>query len=209
MIVFPGGGYYLLDIETHATALAEKLGPLGIAVFALKYRCGDGATDVPAAALLDAQQALRLVRANAAEWGVDPERVGAAGYSAGSHLVLNLASHFDEGNASAANIVDQQSSRPAFVASLSSWSYGESQSSFTFLSTTPAVFLAHAEDDDGAPIALARDVQTKLEALDVPTELLVLPTGGHSAFHVGDESATGRNWTDEFVPWLMDQSILR
>jgi acetyl esterase/lipase len=200
-VVFPGGGYTHLDMERHATALANRVGPQGIAVFGLKYRVGQGTNDARRDALLDANRAIRLVRQRAAEWGVHPEGVGVVSYSAGSHLAMNLAGHFDLGQASSDDPVEAQSSRPAFFASMCTWDSGNSISKFTFLKSTPPVYLCHAKDDTTAPIALAYAVEKQLQALNVAEHLEVYATGGHDSFNVG-EMAEGHDWPDKFMTWL-------
>jgi endo-1,4-beta-xylanase len=207
-VVFPGGGYSLLDMETHATALAARLGPLGIAVFGLKYRVGGGTTDAPRDALLDAKRAMRLVRSNADVWGLDTKRIGVISYSAGSHLDMSLVAGFDLGQSNATDPIERMSSRPDFVASMCTWSFGSSTSPFTFTAEAPPVYLCHAEDDTTAPIALAYAIEKQLVALGVLEHLEVYPTGGHSAFHVGDPNAPGRNWPDKFLPWLTTNKLI-
>jgi acetyl esterase/lipase len=207
-IVFPGGGYDHLDIENHATALANRMGPLGIAVFGLKYRVGTGSTDVPRDALLDAKRAVRLVRANASVWGVVPDRLGVVSYSAGSHLSLTLAGNFDAGRPDDVDPVERLSSRPTFIAPMCPWAYGSSTSPFTFLASTPPVFMCHAQDDTTAPIAMTMQVEKQLEALHVLSHLEIYPTGGHNAFNVGDATAPGRDWPDKLMPWLRDNDVV-
>jgi len=206
-IVFPGGGYDHLDIETHATALATRMGPSGIAVFGLKYRVGSGSTDVERDALLDAKRAVRLVRAHAAEWGVIPDRLGVVSYSAGSHLSLTLAGNFDAGQANSADAVERESSRPTFIAPMCSWAHGSSTSPFTFLATTPPIFMCHATDDTTAPIAMAIEVEKQLQALKVLEHLEIYPTGGHDAFNVGQQ-VPGKDWPDKLMPWLRSNAVV-
>lgn len=206
-VVFPGGGYALLDMETHAAALAQRLGPLGIAVFALKYRIQGGSTDAPRDALLDAKRAIRLVRSKADLWALDPKRIGVISYSAGSHLDMSLVAGFDLGQDGAADPVERLSSRPDFVASMCTWSFGSSTSPFKFTSSAPPVYMCHAQDDTTAPIALAQAIDQQLKALGVLEHLEVYPTGGHSAFHVGDPNAPGRDWPDKYLPWLKTNQL--
>jgi endo-1,4-beta-xylanase len=201
-VVFPGGGYSLLDMETHATALAQRLGPLGIAVLGLKYRIAGGSTDAPRDALLDAKRAIRLVRSKADLWGIDPKRLGVISYSAGSHLDMSLVAGFDLGQAGATDPVERLSSRPDFVASMCTWAFGSATSPFTFTAKAPPVYLCHAQDDTTAPIGLAIAIEGQLKALGVLEHLEIYPTGGHSAFHVGDPNAPGRDWPDKYLPWL-------
>lgn len=201
-IVFPGGAYTGLDMDTHATRLAERVGPQGIAVFALKYRVGGGSNDAKRDALIDAKRAVRMVKRNAARWGVLADHVGVIGYSAGSHLALNLAGNFDSGNAIAADPIEQQSSRPAFVGSMSTWADYKPDSPFTFPTGVPPVFFCHAEDDTLAPIALARTVDMQVRAKGAVTQLDFYKTGGHSTCHPGDPKMEGHDWPNKLWPWV-------
>jgi acetyl esterase/lipase len=203
-VVFAGGAYSGLDMDTHATRLAERVGPLGIAVFAVKYRVGGGSNDAPRDALLDAKRAVRLVKHNAARWAVAVERVGVIGYSAGSHLALSLAGTFDAGDTDADDPIEQQSSRPAFVGSMSTWAFYRPESPFTFPDGLPPVYFCHAEDDTIAPIALARTVDMQVRAKGARTQLDIYETGGHSTCHPGDQSAAGHDWPDKFWPWVQN-----
>ena len=201
-VVFPGGAYTGLDMDTHATRLAERVGPLGIAVFAVKYRVGGGSNDAPRDALLDAKRAMRLVKQNAARWGVAVEHLGVIGYSAGSHLALSLAGSFDEGDTNASDAIERHSSRPAFVGSMSTWADYRPESPFTFPDDVPPVYFCHAQDDTIAPIALAKTVDMQIRAKGAATQLDFYETGGHSTCHPGDANAEGHNWPDKFWPWV-------
>ena len=201
-VVFPGGGYLTLNMEGHATALAQRLGPLGIAVFGLKYRVGAGSTNVPRDALLDAKRAIRLVRSKAVQWALAPNRIGVVSHSAGSHLDMSLIAGFDLGQPAAVDPVERLSSRPDFVASMSTWNFGSPTSTFKFTAGTPPAYLCHSRDDATAPIALAVAIDQQLKALGVLDHLEVYPTGGHSNFDVGNPNNPGRDWPDKFLPWL-------
>jgi len=201
-LVLPGGGYFILDMETHAAKLAERVGPLGIAVFAVKYRVGDGAQDAPRDALLDAKRAIRLVKHNASSWGVAVPHLGIIGYSAGSHLALNLAANFDAGSDAAADPIERHDSRPAFVGSMATWSFGAEVSPFVFPNDTPPAFFCHAQDDTTAPIALPEAIEQQLETQGVATLLDFYATGAHSTCHPGDPTMEGHDWPDKFWPWV-------
>ena len=207
-VVFPGGGYQTLNMEGHATALAQRLGPLGIAVFGLKYRVGAGTTDAPRDALLDAKRAIRLVRSKAAQWALDSKRIGVISYSAGSHLDMSLVSSgFDPGQMDSADLVERQSSRPDFVASMCTWNFGSPASTFKFSASTPPVFLCHAQDDTTAPIALSMAIDQQLKTLGVLEHLEIYATGGHEGFNVGVPNNPGRDWPDKFLPWLKANNL--
>lgn len=110
MVICPGGGYaHLADHE--GSHYARWLNQQGIAGFVLKYRLGSGGYRHPAM-LQDATRAIRTVRARAAEWHIDPARVGIIGSSAGGHLTSTVMTHWDKGNPQATEVIEQQSSRP-------------------------------------------------------------------------------------------------
>lgn len=207
-VAFPGGGYNLLDMERQATALASRLGPLGISVFGLKSRVGLGSSDPRRDALLDAERALRLMRSHAAEWSIAPNRIGVAGWSAGSHLALTLAGNVDAGMPTSDDPVEQASDRPDFMAVMCPAADGASLSPFTFTPETPPIYLCHAKDDTTSPVALAQAVDQQLQANGTLEHLELYETGGHFAFQVGEPTATGRNWPDKVLPWLRDNQLL-
>jgi acetyl esterase/lipase len=178
------------------------VGPLGIALFGVKYRVGSGSNDVRRDALLDAKRAVRLVKQNAGRWGVVIEHVGVIGYSAGSHLALTLAGNFEAGNKSASDPVEKQSSRPAFVGSMSTWADYSAISPFTFSNGVPPVYFCHGEDDTTAPIALARTVDMQVRAKGGKTQLDFYKTGGHSTCHPGDPKMEGHDLPNKFWPWV-------
>jgi acetyl esterase/lipase len=207
-LAMPGGNYERLDMERQATALAARVGPAGISVFGLKSRVGLGSNDARRDALLDVQRALRLMRSHAAEWGFDPSRIGVVSWSAGSHLALTLAGRFDSGDPSSSDAVERTSSRPDFIAAMCVSAGSESTSPFRFTSTTPPIFMCHAEDDANAPLTLARTVEQQLVANGTLHHLEVYATGGHFAFNVGDAAATGRDWPDKYLTWLEANELI-
>ena len=97
VVVFPGGGYNILAIDLEGTEVCDWLNSAGIACVLLKYRVpGTGPYPKSPAALQDAQRAVGLVRQHAAEWAIDPKRVGVLGFSAGAHLAAAISTHFDK-----------------------------------------------------------------------------------------------------------------
>lgn len=207
-VAFPGGGYNVLDMERQATALATRLGPLGISVFGLKSRVGLGSRDARRDALLDAQRALRLMHSHAAEWSIAPDRIGVASWSSGSHLALTLAGQVDSGSPESNDSVEGASNRPDFMAVMCPTADGASMSPFKFVPETPPIYLCHAEDDERSPIALARAIDQQLQANGTLEHLEVYPNGGHFAFNLGDPTASGRDWPDKLLAWLRDHQLL-
>jgi acetyl esterase/lipase len=110
MVVCPGGGYAHLAVDHEGKQIAEWLNKHGVKAFVLKYRLAPRYHQP--APMLDVQRALRTVRSNAAEWGVDAKRIGVWGFSAGGHLASTAGTHFDEGKPDADDPIDRVSCRP-------------------------------------------------------------------------------------------------
>lgn len=213
IIVCPGGGYGTLDWKTHVVYAAQVFNAKGVTVIGLKYRLrppnGKTNEDIQQIALLDAQRALRLVRERAAEWDIDPRRVGIAGYSAGANLAMNLASHFDAGDAGAPDPIERQSCRPDFAVGLATWHWGKKESPFPFPKDTPPVFLVHATNDGitgGAPIEMPRAIEADLQKLGVPVHLEVFNEGGHGVGNLIPQRVQHgfppAKWPDLLLAWL-------
>lgn len=118
VVVCPGGGYGFLADDHEGRQVAEFLNGLGITAFVLKYRIvtKDRPGPLHPAPIADAQRAIRLVRAKAKDYGIDPKRIGIMGFSAGGHLASSAATHFDDGNKErGADQIDATSCRPDFA----------------------------------------------------------------------------------------------
>ena len=116
VVVFPGGGYNILAIDLEGTEVCDWLNTIGVNCVLLKYRVpGTGPYPKSPAALQDAQRAVGLVREHAAEWGIDPKRVGVLGFSAGAHLAAALSTHFDQRLYEPVDAADKFSCRPDFA----------------------------------------------------------------------------------------------
>ncbi len=213
IIVCAGGGYGALDWKTHVIFAAEVFNPMGIAVIGLKYRLRpphklDNA-GIQALTLLDAKRAVRLARHRAAEWGIDPKKIGIAGYSAGGNLAMNLAANFDLGDAKADDPIERLSSRPDFAVGLATWHWRQKESPFTFRKDTPPVFLVHATNDGikgGAPIELPRVIKADLEKLNVPVKMHEFNEGAHGVGNlIPQRVAHGfppAKWPELLLEWL-------
>ena len=113
VVICPGGSYRALASNHEGRQVASYLNSLGVAAFVLRYRLGPRYHHP--IELGDAQRAIRLLRSHAADWRLDPARIGIIGFSAGGHLAMTASTHFDNGNAGAADAVDRAGSRPDFA----------------------------------------------------------------------------------------------
>ncbi len=226
VVICPGGGYGGLVTGPEGHGIAAWLCRHGIAGVVLEYRLPKGRPFVP---LLDAQRALRTVRAHADQWHIDPQRVGIIGFSAGGHLASTAATHFDDGDEGAADQVAKQSSRPDFAILVypvvTFGDAGHSGSRTNLLGEnpdpklvklfsnekqvtrrTPPTYLAHAVDDAAVPISNSRLFHEACQGAEVPSRLLELPSGGH-----GLDGYQGPNWDawqSGVLEWLASQELI-
>ena len=208
VIVCAGGGYGGLDWRTHVHFAAEVFLPKGVAVIGLKYRTrpphlGDNAS-IQALTLLDAQRAVRMVRHRAAEWGIDPRKVGVAGYSAGANLAMNLTANFDAGDAKATDPVERQSCRPDFAVGLGTWHWRKPENPFKFSPNAPPVYLVHATTDK--PVEIAQNIVADLKKLGVPARLDLFEEGGHGVGNLIPQRVKHgfppAKWPELLLEWL-------
>ena len=202
LIICAGGGYGHLAMCLHVENVVKVLNDRGIVVFGLKYRTRYGTNDVVADALADGKRAVKIVRSRAAEWNVNPQRIGVQGYSAGGNLCLNLAGRFDEGGAKASDPIERVSSRPDFCVLMCPWPNKLTIDSYPLLSNSPPAWIANARDDKSAPFSFATAIVEKLKALGVEYEFFAVDTGGHSAFHYAMETGPGAAWPEPLIHWL-------
>jgi endo-1,4-beta-xylanase len=198
-----GGAYTHLTRLVGADNTVAPFTARGIAVVSLKYRVRTPATDVEPDAVLDGRRAIRLARAHAAKWGINPDKIGMLGWSAGGNLILSLATHLDNGGAgdpAARDPVERESCRPNFVVMLSPWPNAKKIDAYQAAKDAPPAFIGSARDDRTAPFAFAQDIQATWQKAGVPVELMAVDTGGHGAFELG--TGTAGDWTQKVFPWL-------
>jgi acetyl esterase/lipase len=208
VVICPGGGHRLLVYYAEGVEAARFLKELGVAAFVLKYRLGreEGSPyKIDVHAREDGLRAMRLVRARAAEWGVDPARVGIMGFSAGGEVVSMVAFGDGAGDAEAADPVDRQNGRPDYLVYVYPGPLGIPE---TLPTDAPPAFLLVANDDRGAARVIASLFQKYRDA-GRPVEAHVLAGGGH-AFNMGNRSnrASVRGWPQRLADWLADTGIL-
>ncbi|MGD0548797.1 MAG: alpha/beta hydrolase [Terracidiphilus sp.] len=185
VVVLPGGGYRILAIDLEGTEVCDWLNSTGITCVLLKYRIPDtGPYPKSAAALQDAQRALGLVRAHAAEWKIDPNRIGVLGFSAGAHLAAALSTHFDKRLYDHIDAADRPSCRPDFAVIVYPGYLALADKNFApnpeIIPTaqTPPTFIVQAEDDP-AHVENAVVYFLALKNAKVPAELHIYAEGGH------------------------------
>ncbi len=227
VVICPGGGYGGLVTGGEGTGIAAWLNRHGVAGIVLEYRLpGQKRSMVP---LLDAQRALRTVRARAAEWKIAPKRVGIMGFSAGGHLASTAVTHFDAGKPDAADPVERLSSRPDFAVLvypvISMQDKGHAGSRQNLLGPNPAetqikffsgelnvtaetcpVYLAHAQDDHVVPIDNSRMFYAALQSAKVPAKLLELPSGDHGLN--GYKGPMWDAWQAGSLEWLAGLKLI-
>lgn len=208
VIICPGGGHRELVFHAEGVEAARYLSSIGVAAFALKYRLGREAgspyqPEVHARA--DGQRALRLVRSRASEWGIDPQRIGIMGFSAGGEVASWVAFRPDPGDPAAADPIERVSCRPDFLIEVYPGPLGMPE---IVPKDAPPAFLIVANDDRGAARNVANLFQKYRDA-GVPVEAHVFARGGH-AFNMGNRSklATLRNWPQRLAEWLGDNNWL-
>jgi acetyl esterase/lipase len=225
MVVFPGGGYRFLAMDLEGTEVCDWLTSRGITCVLLKYRVPrsgptweDGHRYYPKVqtALQDAQRTLGLLRLHAAQWKVDPHKVGVIGFSAGGHLVAAVSTHFAKRTYPLVDAADRESCRPDFAIAIYPghlWAREDEDRAtrdetrldlrpdIRVTGQTPPTFLLQAEDDtvDGVEQSLAYYVA--LQKAGVPTEMHLYARGGHG-FGLRSSKLPIAQWPRLVEAWL-------
>jgi acetyl esterase/lipase len=208
VVICPGGGHRLLVFNAEGVEPAQYLNSIGVAAFALKYRLGREEKtpySIDKHAREDGQRAMRLVRSRAAEWNVDPNRIGIMGFSAGGEVASMVAYTPGEADSNAADPIDRVSSRPDFQIMIYPGPLGIPE---TIPANSPPAFLLVANDDRGASRSIATLFQKYRDA-KVPVEAHIYARGGHG-FNMGNRSklATLKGWPQRLGDWMADNNIL-
>ncbi len=231
LVVFPGGGYAGLA-QHEGNDYALWLNQQGITAFVLKYRLGSNGYRHPAM-LNDAGRAVRLVRARAADWKLDPKRVGVMGSSAGGHLASTLLTHFDGGKPDAEDPLERLSSRPDLgilcypVITMGEHTHQGSKNNLLgkdpapelvrLLSNelqvtqeTPPCFLFHTSEDSAVPVENSLTFAAALRHAGVPFDLHIYQKGRHG-IGLGDKPpfAHVHPWASDCLFWLKEQGFVK
>ena len=207
VVVCPGGGFRFLAFDYEGTDVAHWLNEHGIAAFVVKYRVmrtGDPGEKDPAImterrraaismAVADGQQAVRIVRSHADEWGVLPDRIGIMGFSAGGYVAAAVALHHDA------------ASRPDFAAPI----YPAVPPDLTVPEDAPPLFIAQADDDKLVPtVDNSIRLYTAWKKAGIPAELHIYLRGSHG-YGMRTNHLPTDHWIDSFYAWLELQGFLK
>ena len=230
VIVCPGGGYVRLAANHEGRQVANFLNSLGVAAFVLTSRLGPRYHHP--VELGDAQRAIRLVRARAANWNLDAARIGIMGFSAGGHLAMTASTMSDAGNAAAPDLVDRVSSRPDFailgypvISMTEAWTHQGSKTALlganadaalavqlsgerAVTKDTPPTFLFHTNADTTVPPENSIHYYLALRRASVPAELHIFEKGPHGVGLANDDEALSE-WSTLLANWLRVRGIVR
>jgi acetyl esterase/lipase len=230
VIVCPGGGYQHLSMDKEGEQPARWFNSIGVTAFVLKYRLGPKYHHPNE--LMDAQHAIRTVRARAAEFGVRPDRIGIMGFSAGGHLAATAGTHFDDGNASATDPIERVSSRPDFLVlcypvmtftephvhhgSLHAL-LGENpdpklvtelSNELQVTAKTPPAFLFHTTEDRTVPVENSVMFYLALRKAGVPAEMHIYERGPHGVGLAPTDEALS-SWPARLADWMRIRGLLK
>lgn len=228
VVICPGGGYWIEAMDHEGYAMAEWLRDRGVAGIVLKYRLPYGHHEIPSG---DARQAMRIVRHKAKEWGIDPEKIGIAGSSAGGHLAATAGTRFDNGNSVGGSVYANISSRPDFMLLLYpvisfreemghvgsrknligeeyDWELVKHYSNELHVSSdTPPTFLVLADDDKTVVPRNSVEFYLSLKEKGVPAEMHIFARGGHG-FGMNKKNLPVDQWPHLFYNWLKAINIV-
>jgi acetyl esterase/lipase len=229
IVVCPGGGYGFLADDHEGRQVAEWLNSIGVTAFVLRYRIAPRYHHP--APLLDAQRAVRTVRARAKEWGVDERRIGILGFSAGGHLASSAGTHFDDGKPDAEDPIERASCRPDFmvlcypvISFTAPYTHQGSRRNFTgkdadpqldelfsnekqVTERTPPAFLVHTDEDTGVPPENSVAFYLALRKAGVPAELHVYEKGRHG-LGLGSKELAFSSWPQRCQEWMRGRGFV-
>lgn len=232
LLVTPGGGYSAIVIDREGYEIASWLSERGWTVFVLYYRLpGEGWASRENVPLADAQRAMRLIRSRATHFGIDSDKVGALGFSAGGHICGDLATRYDASVYRPVDFVDRLSARPAIAAPI----YAVQSMSLPLAHVgsrdmllgpnptpdvqrahspahnvtiaTPPYFLAHAEDDTIVSVENTVEMRAGLKAAGVKVETHLFTVGQHGLGLPGPSGEPAQHWKEMFAVWAHGQGL--
>jgi acetyl esterase/lipase len=216
VVVVPGGGFQMLAIDLEGTEICDWLTSEGITCVLLKYRVPSTpyvyrcdcrphnlSTSVPS--LQDLQRTMRLVRSRAAQWHIDPHKIGVLGFSAGGYLAVEISTKFDDRLYAPVDAADTESSRPDFAMPIYpghlTTADGKLNPNVRVSGRTPPTFLIQAEDDDVDGVKQSLVYYAALSKAHVPAEMHLYAQGGH-AFGLRKTGLPIAEWPRQAEAWL-------
>ena len=216
VVICPGGGYWDLYWQLEGEEVAQWLNSLGITGIILKYRVPrrpDEPEREPARRpLQDAQRAISLIRSRAKEFGIQPDRIGMVGFSAGGHLAIATATSFDKRSYAAIDDVDKVSCRPnfamlAYPGYLKPKEKNELSPDLHIVPGTPPIFLAHGGADLISPPEHSVVLYQALRNAGIPAELHIYAGAAHD-FGVRKSAHPCSTWTESAAAWMKQLGFL-
>jgi endo-1,4-beta-xylanase len=201
VIVVPGGGHRELWMDHEGYRVADYLAHHGVAAFVLKYRLAreKGSTyTVEGESLSDVQRAIRMVRNRAADWRLDPARIGVMGFSAGGELAALAGTRYDDGTAGSSDPIARQSSRPSFQALL----YPAIPTGLDFSPQTPRAFLLGGAQDQPAISQGLAELYLAMRRAGARAELHIYDGVGHGFGLRAENTGPVAAWPQRFLEWL-------
>lgn len=217
MLICPGGGYHNLGWDVEGEEIAEWLNSLGMTGIILKYRCprrpGDEKGVPPIGPVKDAQRAVSLVRSKAKEWGIDPQRIGMIGFSAGGHLVGATATNFEKRTYEPIDAIDEISCRldfgiPVYSGYFKFKEVGPLSPTVKLPENAPPLLFVHASDDPISDVEHSVTFYLALKRAGIHSDLHVYASGGHG-FGVRPTNAACSAWTTACTDWLRNRGFLK
>lgn len=213
VVVCPGGAYHILAMDLEGTEVCDWLNSVGVTAVLLKYRVPARAgLEKHTAALQDAQRGMGLVRYRAAEWGIDPKRIGILGFSAGGHLAALTSNQFERRSYPVVDEHDSISCRADFTILIyPAYLTVKEQDDriapeFNLTTNTPPTFIAMAEDDP-IRVETALFYAAGLKKAKVPFELHIYPTGGHG-YGLRPSKDLVATWPQRAADWMRSRGLL-
>jgi acetyl esterase/lipase len=213
VVVFPGGGYHILAIDLEGTEVCSWLASKGVSCVLVKYRVPNtGPYPKSAAALQDAQRAIGMVRAHAAQWRINPHKIGVLGFSAGAHLSVAVSNLFDHRLYEPVDAADQESCRPDFAVIVYPAYIALPKENFApnpdihVTAQTPPSFIVQAEDDP-VHVENATVYFLALKNAKVPAELHIYAEGGHG-YGLRRTALPVTTWPQSVETWLHTIHVL-
>ncbi|HKI90381.1 MAG TPA: alpha/beta hydrolase [Draconibacterium sp.] len=228
LVICPGGGYSIEAMDHEGYDMAKWLAERGVAGIVLKYRLPYGHDQIPSE---DARRAMRIVRNNAEEWGINPGKIGIAGSSAGGHLASTVGTRFDTGIKDSKDPLERISCRPDFMLLLypvitfresfghmgsrknligegNDWKMVEKYSNEMHVTPeTPPTFLVLADDDKTVPPKNSVEFYLALKKNHIPAEMHIFQQGGHG-FGMNKNNLPVEQWPNLFYNWLKARKII-